>query len=386
MTKVPFWKLKRELQRLNRQIIELPGLVWEYFDLRTSYDRDAEALRKTHEGDLMLGREVAVYLIFPSDGILGSHLDALGMMVEEGISPVIVSNLPLSSQQLETLAPMTARIIERPNIGYDFGGYRDGILALENALPEVERLYILNDSAWMVDAPKSWFADARAKEVDFCGATSNYGIKRHDAVNFRELRWQYTAHHRNFHYASYALAIGQNILRDPEFLRFWRSFRLSNHKRRTVRRGEIGLTQWVMRHGFSHAATCSVMELDQEISALDNAELDDLARHLIIPDHPRVLKKCHEVLESDPNSPEGRQDRIQIILTAVSAQAMGYVMPYYTLRHRGFQFVKKSPLWISPEGSKTTLDILSGLQGPMGQNAYAEAQSIVDKKAARSGS
>ena len=382
MTKVPFWKLKREVQRLNRQIIELPGLVWEYFDLRTSYDRDAEELRKTHDGELMLGREVAIYLIFPSDGILASHLDVLAMIVKEGISPVVVSNLPLSDEQISTLSPLTAKIIERPNIGYDFGGYRDGILALEGILPELDRLYILNDSAWMVDAPSSWFVDARAKDVDFCGATSNYGIKRHDAANFRDLRWQYTAQHRNFHYASYALAIGKAILSDPSFTSFWKSFRLSNHKRRTVRRGEIGLTQWVMRKGYSHAATCSVMNLDTEISALDNAELDDLTRHLIIPDHPRVLKKCHEVLKSDPNSPEGRQDRIQIILTAVSAQAMGYVMPYYTLRHRGFQFVKKSPLWISPEGSKTTLHILSKLQGPMGKHAYAEAQNIVAKKAA----
>ena len=386
MKTIPLWKLKRETLRLGRTIRNLPGIVWEYLSLRPRYDRSAPQRRKIHHGAKSLDGELAIYLIFPAHGILPSHLHMLEHLETQGVNPVVVSNLPLSQADMDRILPLSAMVIERPNVGYDFGGYRDAVLQLDDILPTLERLYILNDSVWMVDAPKSWFADARAKEVDFCGATSNYGIKRHDAANFRDLRWQYTAHHRNFHYVSYALEIGRNILRDPEFVRFWRSFRLSNHKRRTVRRGEIGLTQWVMRHGFSHAATCSVMELDQEISALDNAELDDLARHLIIPDHPRVLKKCHEVLETDPNSPEGRQDRIQIILTAVSAQAMGYVMPYYTLRHRGFQFVKKSPLWISAEGSKTTLDILSGLQGPMGQNAYAEAQSIVGKKAARSGS
>ncbi|WP_188129830.1 hypothetical protein [Roseovarius litoreus] len=38
---------------------------------------------------------------------------------------------------------------------------------------------------------------------------------------------------------------------------------------------------------------------------------------------------------------------------------------------------KKSPLWISSAGSRTTLDILSALPGPMGQTAYAEALQIV---------
>jgi len=161
---------------------------------------------------------------------------------------------------------------------------------------------------------------------------------------------------------------------------FWKRFRLSNQKKRTVRRGEIGLTQWVMRHGFSHDATCSVMYLDTEIAALDTAELDAVTRNLIIPERPRIRAKRDEVLLSDPATPEGRRDRIQIILTGVSAQAMGYVMPYYTLRHRGFQFVKKSPLWISAAGSQTTLDILSSLPGPMGQTAYAEALQIVENR------
>lgn len=380
MRKFPLWKVKREILRFGRQIIELPGLTWEYFDLRTSYDRKAAAMRKAHDGDLPIGREAAIYLIFPADGILASHLDALRLMIQNGISPVVVSNLPLSDDDLAILTPLSVRIIERPNLGYDFGGYRDGILALETQLPQIDRLYILNDSAWMVEAPHSWFEDVRAKDVDFCGATSNYGIKRHDADDFRDLHWQYTIHHRNFHYASYALAIGQTILQDPSFVTFWKRFRLSNQKKRTVRRGEIGLTQWVMRHGYSHDATCSVMDLDKEIAALDDAELDAVTRNLIIPERPRIREKRDEVLLSDPASLDGRSDRIQIILTAVSAQAMGYVMPYYTLRHRGFQFVKKSPLWISAAGSKTTLDILSALCGPMGKTAHNEALKIVAQR------
>lgn len=376
MRKIPLWKVKREVTRLFRSLAELPGLTWEYFALRAGYDRKATGLSQTYDGELPLAREAAIYLIFPSQGILPSHLSALRLMTAEGISPVVVSNLPLSDDDLATLRPLCAKVIVRPNLGYDFGGYRDGILDLAPSLPKFDRLFILNDSAWMVEAPRSWFADARNLGVDFCGATSNYGIKRYDAHEFRDLRWEYTAQHRNFHYASYALAIGKPILLDPAFVAFWRRFRLSNHKKRTVRRGEIGLTQWVMRRGYSHDATCSVEGLDKEIAALGPDELDAVTRHLIIPERPRIRAKRDEVLLSDPATEQGRLDRIQIVLTAVSAQAMGYVMPYYTLRRRGFQFVKKSPLWISKAGSDTTLDILSSLPGPMGREAYAEARTL----------
>jgi len=51
------------------------------------------------------------------------------------------------------------RVIERPNFGYDFGGYRDGILLLEAWGIAPERLLILNDSIWMPLAPNSTLID-----------------------------------------------------------------------------------------------------------------------------------------------------------------------------------------------------------------------------------
>lgn len=220
MRKVPFWKVKREVARLGQHVLGLSGLSWEYATLRPRYDRAAASLRKVHEGELPLGREAAVYLIFPARGLLRSHLSMLRELGAQGISPVLVSNLPLCPDSLAALRPLCARIVERPNVGYDFGGYRDGVLDLADRLHGLDRLYILNDSAWMVDAPSTWFEDVRALDVDFCGATSNYGVKRCDAHDFRDMTWEFSKDHPNFHYGSYALSVGPRILRDPEFLAF----------------------------------------------------------------------------------------------------------------------------------------------------------------------
>ncbi|NHQ73930.1 hypothetical protein HAT86_05540 [Roseovarius gahaiensis] len=376
MKKLPLWKLKREAKRAARQIIGLPGLTWEYLFLRPLYDRKLSRQKVVHDGAKPIAGEMAIYLVYAPEGLLGSHHDMLAQLAADGITPVVVSNLPLSQQDRDVLLAQTAMVIERPNVGYDFGGYRDAVLKLAPNLPKLDRLYILNDSVWMVEAPQSWFQQVRATGCDFVGATSNFGIARVDAEDFRSLEWHYTPDHANFHYASYALAVGPNILRDPRFMEYWHDFRLSNNKKRTVRRGEIGLTKWVLTHSYSHCATCDVVNLDQDIEAMDNAALDDLARHLIIPEDTRLTEQHAIALQSDPATEQGRKDRIQIILTAVARQAMGYAMPYFTLAHRNFQFVKKSPLRLSRRGAEIKLEILSQLDGPKGRRAYEEAQNI----------
>lgn len=119
---------------------------------------------------------------------------------------------------------------------------------------------------------------------------------------------------------------------------------------------------------------------DQEIAALDDVTLDVVARNLVILEDIHLIGFLSEVLQSDPTTSEGRSDRIQIILAASVRQAIGYAMPYFTLHYRGFQFIKKSPLRLSRHGAEATLNILSQLEGPMAQRAYAEAQEIFEQR------
>ncbi len=374
--RIPLWKLKREARRLGQKLAGLPGSIHEDIFKRNRYDKVHAHQATVTEGRQPARAEIAIYLVFPADGVMPSHLAALQQMIDEGIAPLVISNLPLTDADRETLTGYAWRIMERPNIGYDFGGYRDGVLYLADKLENLDRLFILNDSVWIVDAPETWFHEVRALNVDFGAATSNYGIKRIDAEKFRDLTWNYTIDHRNHHYASYALAIGPRILRDPAFLEFWTRFKLSDNKKKIVRRGEIGLTQMIQKLGYSHAATCPVFGLDKEIEALDDTELDSLAHNIVLPEDHRLRRVRRQVLKTDPLTKDGRRDRIQLVLTAVARQAIGYALPTYTIPRRGFQFVKKSPLWLSREGSDTMLAFLDTLDGPMGRQAAKEAKAL----------
>lgn len=140
MGNIPTWKIKRELQRMQHSgtsfFSELVRRLYfrRYYDLVTSKE-----IRRSN-GAAPLQREVAIYLIYPGRGILASHLFMLRELQREGISPIVVSNLPLRHQDRDRLLDTATLIIERPNVGYDFGGYRDGILDIAETLPALAPL------------------------------------------------------------------------------------------------------------------------------------------------------------------------------------------------------------------------------------------------------
>lgn len=142
----------------------------KYYDLVTS-----RAIKRS-VGAVPLGRDVAIYLIFPSSGVLTSHLYMLQKLRKSGISPIVVSNIPLNAPDREKLSDFAARIIERPNTGYDFGGYRDGVLEISEHLAKLERIWLINDSVWLVPQAQNWFEQVRTMNEDFVAATSNFSI------------------------------------------------------------------------------------------------------------------------------------------------------------------------------------------------------------------
>ena len=373
-------KINRELKRIVTKVIKFPSFMCEYLFLNFIYDKMISNKKIVHEGIKPIVGEMAIYLVYARDGLQKSHHDMFVQLDIEDITPIIVSNLPLSTRDLNLLLEKSALVIERPNVGYDFGGYRDAILHLAPNLSKLDRLYVLNDSVWMIGGSQSWFEQVRLSNCDFVGATTHYGINRVDPREFRNLQWEFTTKHRNFHYASYALAINKNILCDKRFINFWSTLLISNNKKRTVKRGEIGLSKWVKKNGFSHCATCKDCKLDKEIKALDNKELNDLAHQLIIKEDESLMMQLALVLQSDYNTDLGREERIQIILTAVSRQATGYVMPYFNKSKRNFPFIKKSPLRLSRSGAELTLELLKNFDNDIGRHAYSEALEIFAKR------
>jgi hypothetical protein len=370
------WKIGRELARFGRQILEFPEDMRNLLFATRHYDQVAARQICRFEGGLPSSGRVAIFLIFPGAGLLPSHLHTLAYLRAKGYAALVVSNLPLATPDRERLLAECWYYIERPNFGYDFGGYRDGVLSLADRLPYLDRLVLLNDSTWFpLPGSRDWFDDVEALGVDFAGAASNFGTPRPEIEEFRAIDWHYRTSHRNFHYCSFALCLRPKVLRDPAFLDFWRRLRLSDKKKRTVRRGEIGFSQWALRHGFSTAATLDVTTLDRDLATIPEPRLREIARDLIIPEQPK-LQAFWRQISRDPESL--RSDLEKLILLAVSRQGSSYALAAYSMKERGFPFLKKSPLLLSTDSATISLKLLAKLEGA--EDIIAEARQLAQRR------
>lgn len=370
---LPLWKIGHEIRRLARQVRAAPGSLATYIFGAKYYDivHSGKVLRTN--GRIGASGKVAVYLIYPMYGVQSSHLRGLKYLVSKGYAPVIVSNLPLDVDDRDRLLGLCYICLERPNFGYDFGGYRDGVLALEADLSRLDYLLLINDSTWFaLPGCRDWLRDAEALNVDLAAAASNFGVPRAGVEDFGEIVWDYRTTHKNFHFCSFSLLFSNRVLADPDFRRFWKRFPLTNKKNRTVRRGEIGLSKWIIAHGFTHGVTCEVTRLDKALAELGDAHLRQVADDLIVPEDSRLLRLKHEVLKDNP----GRRDLIQLILHAVARQGSSYALAAYTINLCGFPFLKKSPVWLSQDASDITLRLASGLPGQVGAEILSEAKAL----------
>ena len=370
-------KIRRKLAWELRQTIAAPARLANFLFANSYHDLILSRRRKTTDGDVRRTSRIAIVLIFPRFGVEPSHVRTLRYLVEKGYAPVVVSNIHLSDLDRITVTKTCWRLIERPNFGYDFGGYRDGILSLGDDLGQLERLVLLNDSCWFpLPASSDWLDDAAALNVDFAGAASNYGVTPQKVGCYEYPVWSYRSDNPDFHYCSFALLISGALLHDPRFRRFWKRFPLSNDKYQVIRRGEVGLTQWVLRHGFSHGSTLDITHLDAELNTCSVTRLLRIVQQLIIPEEAELRIAKSSLVARYDASENWRKDAVGFILTAVAQTGVAYVLPEYTVRDRGFPFLKKSPLWLDEDSAESTLEIARGLDGAEGAQILAEAREL----------
>ena len=232
-----WWKVTRELDRIRHQLEAMIGLFWEPFAQRR-YDRQRSSLQTLTDGALPLQGKVAILLIYQPAGILASTLHTCRVLNAAGYSPLVVSNARLDASAVDALAAVTWRILQRPNIGYDFGGYRDAVLHLQDVAIDPDRLIVMNDSIWFpLEESETLLQRLEASALDVVGTIVHH--------NFRKtlLRRKATCV-----IESYMFLFNRKALTSKAFRTFWKTYRLSSNKYNAVHRGERRVAE-VMRAG-----------------------------------------------------------------------------------------------------------------------------------------
>jgi hypothetical protein len=217
--------------RLARQIVR--HLYGSASYMMSFTRRRASYVRRRWPGALDLERatRIAVFVHFDRQGMVHDFvLHYLAEIARAGFTTVFVSNAPrLDPESIDRLSPLCGAILQRANVGMDFGAYKDGIGTLPR-LDRLEALLLANDSVY---GPFHDLGDVISRmnlaEADVWGITDSWGPR--------------------FHLQSYFLLFGRRALSHEAFTQFWSRVRYVQAKSWVIGHYEIGLTRHLVRGG-----------------------------------------------------------------------------------------------------------------------------------------
>ena len=265
---IPLWKLKRELTRIKQQL-RLP-FSWAAAMLETRLRLRGKGRHRPHPARLSEGQiarlpDIALVLIYQPAGLPASLFATCRHLVAQGFAPFIVSNTALRDDDRIRLLETCHLIMERPNVGYDFGGYRDGILHLldeaarpDNRLVMPDNLLVMNDSIWFPLFDNcTLLAEIRAQPHDLFGPVYNARVKKP---------------HRS-HLQSYMFNFSRAALDRPAFRTYWERLVTSANKQLVIRMCEMRMTQAFRDAGFSVGYKWTAADGVAALRALPDADL-----------------------------------------------------------------------------------------------------------------
>ncbi|MDO8884949.1 rhamnan synthesis F family protein [Pseudotabrizicola sp.] len=237
---IPGWKIAREFDRFVQQIKAVGGLIWEPI-IQRHHDRNRAGRLNITPGERPLTNRVLVYLLFQADRVLDSTIETCRLMEKEGYSTLIVSNAPLTSESRLRLSKVSWRVMQRPNYGYDFGGYRDGVLYLMEQGIRPDWLMVLNDSVWF---------PLRCNDT-LVPRLEQSGLDVSGTIVHRSFRKTFLRRRQKRVIESYLFLFNKKAFDSQAFRDFWLKYRVSSIKYNAVHRGERQVAETMLNAGLS---------------------------------------------------------------------------------------------------------------------------------------
>lgn len=333
------WKVRRELARIGQRLRAIPEAVYEPL-IQRRHDRAFASRTVVTEGIQTRAGKIALFLIYQPTGLSRSSLQTCQHLRSQGYAVLVVSNAPLAVPDRQALAGLVWKILERPNYGYDFGGYRDGIRLLGQLGITPEALLILNDSIWFPLGPDdSMIGRLQASGADLAGT-----ILRVRPSSSRQSLAQDRASHGGDQIRfleSYLYYLPGSTFRHPAFATFWRDFRLTNNKYKVIRRGERDFSMVLAAAGLTVHAILSQEALLAAMAGVEAEVLVKTLRYGSYVDSSLQLE-CDALLAGFADDAIWRGEALAHMARAAGRGVFNSTFCYPTMRLLGAGFLKKS--------------------------------------------
>jgi hypothetical protein len=318
---IPAWKLRREWARFKQQLAAIP----EHFTepaARRRHDQAFAAGFPRHDGAIQEQGKVAIFLVFQPDGISYSTLLTCDQLRNAGYTPFVVSNAPLSDDDKARLHPHVWRILERPNFGYDMGGYRDGIRQLIEWEISPERLLIVNDSIWFPTLEQDGLIAAlEAVDADLSGTI----LRERGQERFLE---------------SYLFHIPRHLFESAEFRTFWDEFQITSNKYKVIRRGERGFSAAMRAAGKTVRGLFPVPDFLEKLAAQDT---EFLRKTIAYTAHNyEEYEAARQALLANPDAEDWRQQALDHVAQSLPRENIYSAFPFAMVHLNRYPILKKS--------------------------------------------
>jgi hypothetical protein len=212
-------------------VYPIEGILRAWYHLNPRVYSERLRIRRITEGRVKQKSDRYVLFVVYAKQSVPAFIETLLQAIGRSrINLVISTNARITKEQRDALLDKCNLLIERVDLGRDFGGYRDGIRVLRRRCSNIERLILLNDSLFYFENG----LDALVGGLD----------GEHDVIGMTEV----FEHH--YHIGSYAISVSRAVLQNPQFQRYWKKYRPIPTRRWSIHKGEVGLTRMLMKAGF----------------------------------------------------------------------------------------------------------------------------------------
>lgn len=161
---------------------------------------------------------------------------------------IVVLNGKFDEKEKEKLYNLNLAVLERENKGYDFFGYRKGILSISNdKLSKCDELILCNSSTFGPLFPfKNLFDEMQKKECDF------WGITKHPSIKQNVIRFNFETKIKE-HIQSYFLVFRKSMFLDPRFKNYFENLKKIKNKKEAIGFLEVNFTEYFKNLGFKYS-------------------------------------------------------------------------------------------------------------------------------------
>jgi glycosyltransferase involved in cell wall biosynthesis len=257
-------------------LIEIPIIINDFKTVKIrKQDKKFDLIKITET--FKVSQKIAIVALYPRGSLQNSVLRLINILKKFDYEVLVVINKSSLSEWESELKSLPISIIKRPNVGRDFGAYKAGWNFVNDTckLDNIDEILFANDSVFYGQNFLEFMKIFEAKNALWTTAFLNF--------------------EKHTHAQSFFQRFSKEILISDEFKTFWQDYFPSNRRVHAIDKGEVCLSQKLIRGGYfpESVVTASTLEKSDGFRHLSFEDkyallLDDYYKILQLPDEKQV--------------------------------------------------------------------------------------------------